>query len=89
MPDNAPIEINGKVVAILPGTMFTVELSNGHQILCNISGKLRKNFVRLDIEDRVRVEMVPYDLTKGRIVARLRDPNAPRMAPPPYHRQRR
>ena len=83
MADNDPITVNGKVVAVLPGTMFRIELPNGHQILGNISGKMRKNFIRLDINDKVKVEMVPFDITKGRIVARIRDPNEVRYVPPP------
>lgn len=83
MSDTSVIQVNGKVVAVLPGTLFTVELPNGHRILGNISGKLRKNFIRLGIGDKVKVEMVPYDITKGRIVARFRDPNEVRYVPPP------
>lgn len=89
MAESDPIAVNGKVVAVLPGTMFRIELPNGHQILGNISGKLRKNFVRLSVGDKVRVEMVPCDITKGRIVARFRDPNEQRYVPPPSkHRGR-
>ena len=86
MSDNEPIAINGKVVAVLPGTMFTIELPNGHKVLGNISGKLRKNFVQLGIGDKVKIEMVPYDITKGRIIARYRDPNDPPFVP--YVRRR-
>lgn len=87
MSSNEPIAVNGKVVAVLPGTMFRIELPNGHQVLGNISGKLRKNFERLNIGDKVKIEMVPYDITKGRIVARFRDPNQPRPPPPPPRRR--
>jgi translation initiation factor IF-1 len=79
MAENDPITVTGKVVAVLPGTMFRIELQNGHQVLGNISGKLRKNFVRLNIGDRVKIEMVPYDITKGRIIMRIRDPNEARL----------
>ncbi len=87
MADNDPIAVNGKVVAVLPGTMFRIELPNGHQVLGNISGKLRKNFVRLSVGDKVKIEMVPYDITKGRIVARFRDPNDVNIPRPPPRRR--
>ena len=65
------IETEGKIVAVLAGTMFRVELANQHQILAHISGKMRKRFIRLTNGDRVKLEMSPYDLDKGRIVYRL------------------
>jgi translation initiation factor IF-1 len=61
------IEIEGIVVEKLPNAMFKVELENGHQVLAHISGKLRKNFIRILPGDKVTMEMSPYDLTKGRI----------------------
>ena len=64
------IEVEGKVVEKLPNAMFQVELENGHQILAHISGKLRMNFIRILPGDKVKVEMSPYDLTKGRIIWR-------------------
>ena len=64
------IEVEGKVVELLPNTMFRVELGNGHRILANISGKMRLHFIRILPGDTVRVEMSPYDLTKGRITFR-------------------
>ena len=64
------IEIEGIVVEKLPNAMFKVELENGHQVLAHISGKLRKNFIRILPGDKVTMEMSPYDLTKGRIVWR-------------------
>ena len=64
------IEIEGIVVEKLPHAMFTVELENGHQVLAHISGKLRKNFIRILPGDKVTMEMSPYDLTKGRITWR-------------------
>lgn len=64
------IEIEGTVVEALPNATFTVELENGHQILAHISGKLRKNYIRILPGDKVTVEMTPYDLTKGRITWR-------------------
>ena len=64
------IEIEGKVVEALPNAAFKVELENGHIILAHISGKLRMNFIRFLVGDKVTVEMSPYDLTKGRITWR-------------------
>ena len=64
------IEIEGIVVEKLPNAMFKVELENGHQVLAHISGKLRKNFIRILPGDKVTMEMSPYDLTKGRIIWR-------------------
>ena len=64
------IEIEGIVVEKLPNAMFKVELENGHQVLAHISGKLRKNFIRIVPGDKVTMEMSPYDLTKGRITWR-------------------
>ncbi|HMC26573.1 MAG TPA: translation initiation factor IF-1 [Verrucomicrobiae bacterium] len=71
------IELEGTIVAVLPGTMFRVELDNKHQVLAHISGKMRKRFIRLTAGDRVKMEMSPYDLEKGRITYRLGG------APPP------
>jgi len=76
MPDTNTIEVEGKVVAVLPGTMFKVQLNNsptGHIVLAHISGKLRKNFIKIAAGDNVRVEMSPYDLEKGRITYRMKD----------------
>ena len=64
------IEIEGTVVEKLPNAMFSVELENGHQILAHISGKLRMNFIRIIPGDKVKIEMSPYDLSKGRITWR-------------------
>lgn len=64
------IEIEGIIVEKLPNAMFKVELENGHQVLAHISGKLRKNFIRILPGDKVTMEMSPYDLTKGRITWR-------------------
>ena len=61
-----PIEIEGRILAVLAGTMFRVELTNKHQVLAHISGKMRKRFIRLTIGDRVKMEMSPYDLEIGR-----------------------
>jgi translation initiation factor IF-1 len=67
-----PIVLEGKIRAVLAGTMFRVELPNKHVVLAHISGRMRKRFVRLTVGDRVRIEMSPYDLDKARIVYRLR-----------------
>ena len=66
------IEVGGKVVELLPNTMFRIELENGHRVLAHISGKMRLHFIRILPGDRVMLEMSPYDLTKGRIVYRGR-----------------
>jgi translation initiation factor IF-1 len=71
MTEEKTIETEGKIVAVLAGTMFRVELENAHIILAHISGKMRKRFIRLTNGDRVKLEMSPYDLHKGRIVYRL------------------
>ncbi len=64
------IEVEGTVVEALPNTNFIVELENGHQILAHISGKLRMNYIKILIGDKVKVELSPYDLTRGRITWR-------------------
>ena len=66
------IQVEGKIVSILPGTMFRVELDNKHLVLATISGKMRKKWVRLTVGDRVKMQMSPYDLDKARIVWRLK-----------------
>ena len=66
------IQVEGEVIEALPGTMFRVKLDNGHQVLTTLSGKMRKNYIRILLGDRVRVELSPYDLTRGRIVYRYR-----------------
>lgn len=71
MSDEKTIETEGKIMAVLAGTMFRVELDNRHQVLAHISGKMRKRFIRLTLGDRVKIEMSPYDLKKARIVFRL------------------
>ena len=65
------IVVNGVVTQTLPNAMFRVDLDNGYNILCVISGKMRNNFIKVLEGDKVRIEMSPYDLTKGRIVSRL------------------
>jgi len=71
MPTESPIKTEGKIVSVLPGTMFRVELENRYLVLAHLSGKMRKRFIRLTIGDRVKLEMSPYDLEKARIVYRL------------------
>jgi translation initiation factor IF-1 len=66
------IEVEGVVAVVLPGTMFRVELPNKHVVLATICGKMRKRWVRITVGDRVKMEMSPYDLNKGRITWRLR-----------------
>lgn len=70
MPKEDALELEGKVLEALPNATFLVELDNGHQIMAHISGKLRMHFIRILPNDRVTVEMSPYDLTKGRITWR-------------------
>ena len=67
------IKLTGSVIEALPNTQFRVELENGHVIIAHMSGKMRKNYIRLVPGDRVEVELTPYDLTKGRISFRLKD----------------
>ena len=64
------IELLGVVIEALPGTQFKVELENNHQIIAHVAGKMRKHYIRLVPGDRVKVELTPYDLTKGRITYR-------------------
>ena len=66
------IEMQGTILETLPNTMFRVELENGHVVIAHISGKMRKNYIRILTGDKVTVEMTPYDLSKGRIVVRSR-----------------
>ena len=66
------IEVEGKIVAVLPSTMFRVELENGHKVLAHISGKMRKHYIRILRGDKVTVQLTPYDLTKGRITFRMK-----------------
>lgn len=64
------IEMEGIICDVLPNTMFRVKLENGHIVTCHISGRMRKNYIRILDGDKVRVELTPYDLTKGRITFR-------------------
>ncbi|MET0135688.1 MAG: translation initiation factor IF-1 [Kibdelosporangium sp.] len=66
------IEVEGTVIECLPNATFRVELQNGHTVLAHISGKIRKNYIKIVLLDRVLVELSPYDLTRGRILFRHR-----------------
>jgi translation initiation factor IF-1 len=69
------IQVEGTVVEALPGTQFRVRLDSGHEVLAYLSGKMRKYYIRILLGDKVRVEMSPYDLTRGRIVYRQKKRN--------------
>ncbi|MEK7102600.1 MAG: translation initiation factor IF-1 [Patescibacteria group bacterium] len=71
MPNKDVIEAQGTVEELLPGGMFRVVLDNNHQIIAHLAGKMRRHSIRLIVGDHVRVELTPYDLTKGRITYRL------------------
>ena len=75
------IEVEGKITAVLPSTMFRAELENGHQVLAHISGKLRKHFIKITVGDIVKMEMSTQDLEKARIVYRLKNAEVNRNAP--------
>ncbi len=72
MPKKESLEVEGTVSESLPNTMFRVELPNGHKVLAHVSGKMRKFYIRILRGDKVKVEMSPYDLTKGRITYRYK-----------------
>ncbi len=72
MAKEEQIELEGTVTETLPNTMFRVKLDNGHVLIAHISGKMRKHYIRILTGDRVKVEMSPYDLTKGRITFRMK-----------------
>jgi translation initiation factor IF-1 len=72
MAKDDAIQMEGEVLETLPNTMFRVQLKNGHVVTAHISGKMRKNYIRILKGDRVTVELTPYDLSKGRIVYRSR-----------------
>lgn len=81
MAKEEQIEMEGTVVDALPNTMFRVQLDSGHVVLAHISGKMRKNYIRILKGDKVTVEMTPYDLTKGRITFRHKEGGAPKPTP--------
>ena len=70
MAKEEQIQMSGTVIDTLPNTMFRVELENGHVVIAHISGKMRKNYIKILTGDTVKVELTPYDLTKGRITFR-------------------
>jgi translation initiation factor IF-1 len=70
MPKEDHIEMEGTVIETLPNTTFRVKLENGHVVTAHISGRMRKNYIRILTGDKVKVEMTPYDLSKGRITYR-------------------
>ncbi len=70
MAKEESIEVEGTVIEPLPNAMFTVELENGHKVLAHISGKMRMHFIRILPGDKVKLEISPYDLTRGRIIYR-------------------
>lgn len=72
MAKEEPIEVEGVVLEALPNAMFRVELDNGHKVLAHVSGKMRMNFIRILPGDKVKLELSPYDLTRGRITFRVR-----------------
>ena len=72
MAKQAPIEQDGTIIEALSNAMFRVELENGHQVIAHISGKMRMNYIKILPGDKVKLEMSPYDLTKGRIVYRYK-----------------
>ncbi len=72
MPKEEAIEVDGKVLEALPNAMFRVELDNGHKVLAHVSGKMRIHYIRILPGDKVKVELSPYDLTRGRITFRVR-----------------
>ena len=73
MTKQGVIEFEGTIKESLPNAMFRVELDNGHKVLAHISGKIRKNFIKILPGDRVKIELTPYDLTRGRITYRVKD----------------
>lgn len=83
---NSTVEIEGRIVAVLPGTMFRVQLANGHIVLAHISGKLRKHFIKIAAGDMVKMDMSPYDTDKARITFRMKDTSSTYR--PPARRRR-
>ncbi|MDD5568316.1 MAG: translation initiation factor IF-1 [Candidatus Omnitrophota bacterium] len=72
MPKEELIETEGKIIEALPNAMFKVELENGHMVLAHVSGKMRMNFIRILPGDKVKLELSPYDLNRGRITFRVK-----------------
>lgn len=73
MSKEEAIEMEGTIIETLPNTNFRVQLENGHMVIAHISGRMRKNYIRILMGDRVTVQLTPYDLSKGRIIFRNRD----------------
>ncbi len=72
MPKEEAVQVEGTVVEALPNAMFRVELQNQHKVLAHVSGKMRMNFIRILPGDKVMLELSPYDLTRGRIICRVK-----------------
>jgi translation initiation factor IF-1 len=72
MAKQGPIKVDGTIIETLPNAMFRVALENGHEVLAHISGKMRMNFIKILVGDKVTVELSPYDLSKGRITYRYK-----------------
>ena len=72
MAKEEAIEVEGTVAQVLPNAMFRVELENGHRVLAHISGKMRMHYIRILVGDKVKLELSPYDLTRGRITYRMK-----------------
>lgn len=72
MAKEEQIEVEGTISELLPNAMFRVKLENGHEVLAHVSGKMRMNFIRILVGDKVKLEVSPYDLTKGRIIYRFK-----------------
>ena len=86
------IEFDGTVLEVLPDSRFRVKLDNGHETMAYVSGRVKKNRIRIIAGDRVMLEMTPYDLTKSRITFRHKDERAAQQQPPrqqPFHRRGR
>ena len=73
MAKESNIEVDGTILETLPNAMFKVELENGHHVLAHISGKMRMHYIKILPNDKVKMELSPYDLTRGRITYRYRD----------------
>ncbi|MBI5197512.1 MAG: translation initiation factor IF-1 [Nitrospirae bacterium] len=72
MAKEEPIEVQGTIIETLPNAMFQVELENGHKVLAYVSGKMRMHFIKILPGDKVTVQISPYDLTRGRIIYRVK-----------------
>lgn len=72
MPKEEAVQVEGTVIEALPNAMFRVELANNHRVLAHVSGKMRMNFIRILPGDKVMLELSPYDLTRGRIIFRVK-----------------